>query len=113
MTTEQAENVKKYRRTAGCSQEDLAERAGLSTGTIAKLEQGGSVRMETLHAVARALGVHTSQLMASDEPEPVRKEGPQPAEPSRPSYRNLSKRSRQVDRSNAVLGSAGRLVPAG
>lgn len=86
MTTEQAENVKKYRRTAGCSQEDLAERAGLSTGTIAKLEQGGSVRMETLHAVARALGVHTSQLMASDEPEPVRKEGPQPAEPSRPSY---------------------------
>ncbi|WP_327136589.1 sigma-70 family RNA polymerase sigma factor [Streptomyces sp. NBC_01340] len=27
--------------------------------------------------------------------------------------RNLSKRSRQVDRSNAVLGSVGRLVPAG
>ncbi|WP_353963435.1 PAS domain-containing protein [Streptomyces mirabilis] len=27
--------------------------------------------------------------------------------------RNLSKRSRQVDRSNAVLGSAGHLVPAG
>ena len=27
--------------------------------------------------------------------------------------RNLSKRSRQVDRSNAVLGSVGRPVPAG
>jgi transcriptional regulator with XRE-family HTH domain len=76
MTTEQAENVKKYRRTAGLSQEELAERAELSTGTISKLEQGGNVRMETLHAVARALGVHTSQLMAPDEPEPVRGEDP-------------------------------------
>ncbi|WP_405767802.1 DUF262 domain-containing protein [Streptomyces sp. NBC_01538] len=28
-------------------------------------------------------------------------------------HRNLSKRSRQVDRSNAVLGSVGRLAPAG
>jgi transcriptional regulator with XRE-family HTH domain len=76
MTTEQAENVRRYRRTAGLSQEGLAERAGLSTPTVSKLEQGGTVRVETVHAVARALGVHTSQLMASDEPEPVRGEDP-------------------------------------
>ena len=76
MTTDQADNVRKYRRAAGLSQEELAAAADLSPGTVRKLEQGGSVRMETLHTVARALGTQTSKLVASDEPEPVRGEDP-------------------------------------
>lgn len=36
-----------------------------------KVEQGGTVRMETLHALARALGVTTATLLAPDAPEPV------------------------------------------
>lgn len=36
-----------------------------------KAEQGGTVRMETLHTLARGLGVTTAALMASDAPEPV------------------------------------------
>ncbi|QMU74872.1 helix-turn-helix transcriptional regulator [Streptacidiphilus sp. PB12-B1b] len=71
MTTELADNVRKYRRRAGLSQEELAYAAGVSPGTVRKVEQGGTVRMETLHALARALGVTTSALMVPDAPEPV------------------------------------------
>ncbi|MET8828263.1 helix-turn-helix transcriptional regulator [Streptomyces sp. NPDC004608] len=53
------------------SQEELAHVAGVSPGTVRKVEQGGMVRMETLHALARALGVNTAVLMASEAPEPV------------------------------------------
>ncbi|MEU1674420.1 helix-turn-helix transcriptional regulator [Streptomyces roseifaciens] len=70
------ENVRKHRRLAGLTQEQLAYAAGLAPSTVAKLEQGGSVRIETLHILARALHVKTSQLMASDTPEPVRGEDP-------------------------------------
>lgn len=69
MTTDMADNVRKYRRRAGLSQEQLAHEAELSVATVSKLEQGGSVRIETLHTIARALGVKTSQLMADDPPE--------------------------------------------
>ncbi|MFE5536450.1 helix-turn-helix domain-containing protein [Streptomyces sp. NPDC056492] len=71
MATELADNVRKYRRRAGMSQEELAYAAGVSPGTVRKVEQGGTVRMETLHALARALRVTTGALMASDAPEPV------------------------------------------
>ncbi|WP_414168041.1 helix-turn-helix domain-containing protein [Streptoverticillium reticulum] len=68
------ENVRKHRRLRGLTQEQLAYAAGLAPSTVAKLEQGGNVRIETLHILARALHVKTSQLMASDTPEPVRSE---------------------------------------
>ncbi|WFB07930.1 helix-turn-helix domain-containing protein [Streptomyces sp. LX-29] len=71
MTTELADNVRKYRRRAGLSQEELAHAAGVSPGTVRKVEQGGTVRMETLHTLARALDVTTATLVASDAPEPI------------------------------------------
>lgn len=76
MSAELADNVRAYRRSAGLSQEQLANQSELSLGTIRKVEQGGNVRIETLHAIARALNVRTSQLLASDQPEPVRDEDP-------------------------------------
>ncbi|GGX77541.1 helix-turn-helix domain-containing protein [Streptomyces hiroshimensis] len=76
MSKELGENVKKHRRTAGLTQETLALAAGVAPSTVAKLEQGGNVRIETLHLLARALHVKTSQLMASDTPAPVREEDP-------------------------------------
>ncbi|MGW1052494.1 helix-turn-helix domain-containing protein [Streptomyces sp. NPDC001118] len=66
-----AENVKKFRRTAGLSQEGLAEAADLSLSTVRKVEQGGQVSMDTLAALARALGVSTSALFASEAPKSV------------------------------------------
>ncbi|MFD7020550.1 helix-turn-helix domain-containing protein [Streptomyces sp. NPDC059928] len=66
-----ADNVRKYRRTAGLSQEGLAEAADLSLSTVRKVEQGGHVSMDTLASLAGALGVSTSDLFASEAPEPV------------------------------------------
>ncbi|MGW0560106.1 helix-turn-helix transcriptional regulator [Streptomyces sp. NPDC003016] len=71
MTTALAQNVRKYRRAAGLSQEQLADGAGVSIGTVRKIEQGGDVRTDTLHTLARTLGVETSALFATDVPEPV------------------------------------------
>jgi len=66
-----SDNVRDLRRTAGLSQEELADRAGLSVSTVRKLEQGGSARVETLHVLARALGVETSALFGSEAPKPA------------------------------------------
>jgi transcriptional regulator with XRE-family HTH domain len=52
------------------SQEELAEAAGVSIGVIKKLERGGNVRMETLHDIARALGVVTVTFANPTSPEP-------------------------------------------
>ncbi|MFH8794881.1 helix-turn-helix domain-containing protein [Streptomyces sp. NPDC017941] len=71
MATGLAENVRTHRRTAGMSQEQLAEAADLSVGTVRKVEQGGDVRMETLHALARALDVPTSALFVTETTTPV------------------------------------------
>jgi transcriptional regulator with XRE-family HTH domain len=64
------ENLGDLRRTAGLSQEALASRANLSVGTIRKIEQGGSARVETLHVLARVLGVETSALFGTQAPKP-------------------------------------------
>ncbi len=74
MSEELAENVRKFRRAAGWSQEELAHHAGLSVGPVRTVEQGRNVRMETLHALARALEKKTSDLMAAGTPEPVRED---------------------------------------
>ncbi|UIX33503.1 helix-turn-helix domain-containing protein [Streptomyces sp. GQFP] len=71
MSTGLADNVRKFRRTAGLSQEGLAEAADLSLSTVRKAEQGGHLSMDTLAALARALGVSTSALFATEAPKSV------------------------------------------
>jgi transcriptional regulator with XRE-family HTH domain len=71
MSTGLADNVRKYRRAAGLSQEGLAEATDLSLSTIRKVEQGGDARVETLHILARALGVTTSALFSAEAPRSV------------------------------------------
>src|SRR5262249_36141627 len=44
--------------------------AGVSVGSVRKLEQGGQVRMDTLHKLARALNVVTVTFAAPTSPEP-------------------------------------------
>ncbi|MEU4367580.1 helix-turn-helix domain-containing protein [Micromonospora chersina] len=59
------ENLARIRRQSTLTQEQLAERASVSVETIRKLEQGTreSARLDTLHALARALGVPTTALL--------------------------------------------------
>lgn len=53
------------RRIAGLTQEQAAERAGISVDVIKKLEQGRkkSARLPTLHALAKGLGVELTALL--------------------------------------------------
>ncbi|MEH1014758.1 helix-turn-helix transcriptional regulator [Micromonospora sp. CPCC 206060] len=53
------------RRESRLTQEQLAERSGVSVEVIRKLEQGsrGTARLDTLHALARALRVQTTALL--------------------------------------------------
>ncbi|MFG3493579.1 helix-turn-helix domain-containing protein [Streptomyces sp. NPDC047928] len=71
MTTALAHNVRKHRRRRGWSQEELAQNTCLSIQTVRKIEQGGDVRTDTLHQVARGLGVTTAELFVADSPAPV------------------------------------------
>ncbi|MGP4115448.1 helix-turn-helix transcriptional regulator [Streptomyces sp. 4N509B] len=63
-----ADRLRDIRRRRGLTQEGLAERAGLSPATVKKIERGGTARVETYHALARALHVRTSALFDSPGP---------------------------------------------
>jgi transcriptional regulator with XRE-family HTH domain len=65
-----ADSIREIRRRRGMSQQELAESAGLSVQVIKKLEGGGNARLETLHMIARALGVRTLTFVTPDSPEP-------------------------------------------
>jgi transcriptional regulator with XRE-family HTH domain len=59
------DRIAQIRRRRSMTQEDLADRAGISADVIRKLEQNRrtSAAIRTLHAIARALEVETSELL--------------------------------------------------
>jgi transcriptional regulator with XRE-family HTH domain len=59
------DRVAEIRTRRALTQEELAERSGVSVATIRKLEQNDrtSARMLTLHRLANALDVTTSDLL--------------------------------------------------
>ncbi|MFF4403472.1 helix-turn-helix domain-containing protein [Streptomyces sp. NPDC001404] len=67
------DRLRDIRRRRGLTQEALADRAGLSLGVIKKIEGGGSARLDTYHALARALNVRTSALLESAGPHSTRR----------------------------------------
>ncbi|OWU98002.1 transcriptional regulator [Micromonospora wenchangensis] len=77
------ERLAGIRRESKLTQEQLAERSGVSVEVIRKLEQGtrGAARLDTLHALARALGVSTSTLLG---------DASQAAAQGEPGHRQLS-----------------------
>ncbi|MDX3024082.1 helix-turn-helix domain-containing protein [Streptomyces acidiscabies] len=60
--------IRKLRLTLDLTQEELATRSGLSVGVVKKIEQGGNGRLDTYHALARALKVRTSALFEPGAP---------------------------------------------
>ena len=65
-------NVAVYRKRAGMSQEDLAERLHVSRQTISKWETGQSAPdPETVVQLARLFGITTDQLLTEEAPHAV------------------------------------------
>lgn len=59
-------HIKEKRIAAGMTQEDLAEKSGISRATICGIESGKvrSTTTKTVQAIAHALGVTMDQLFA-------------------------------------------------
>ena len=59
------ENIKKYRKESNLSQEQLAQKAGITYSTLAKLESGHNQNptVKTLRQIAMALDVTLDDLM--------------------------------------------------
>ena len=60
-----SQNIKKYRKKNGVSQDKLSKLTGVTYNTIIKIESGATTnpRVETLNAIAKALGVTVDNLL--------------------------------------------------
>ena len=60
-------NIARYRETAGLTQATLAEKIGISTAFVSRVERGQKrMKVETLYATAKALNVSVDALLSSD-----------------------------------------------
>lgn len=60
-----SQNIKKYRKKKGISQDKLSKLAGITYNTIIKLESGATKnpRVETLNSIAKALNTTVDNLL--------------------------------------------------
>jgi len=60
-----AQNIKKYRKKKGVSQDKLSKLAGVTYNTVIKIESGATLnpRVETLRLIAKALDVTVDSLL--------------------------------------------------
>ncbi len=60
-----AQNIKKYRKKKGVSQDKLSKLAGITYNTIIKIESGATLnpRVETVRLIAKALNVTVDSLL--------------------------------------------------
>jgi predicted ATPase/DNA-binding XRE family transcriptional regulator len=77
-------SLKKHRLAAGLTQEELAERAGISARTVSDVERGlrTAVHRDTGHRLATALGLADEQLRAFDALAAARQAAPLPVPPA-------------------------------
>ncbi len=88
--------LRRHRLAAGLSQEDLAERAGLSIRGISDLERGARSipRLETIRLLADALGLDPDEraaLIAATRPDPTETAVPDPTAAPRATSRPVSR----------------------
>ena len=61
-------NITKFRKEAKIRQEELAERVGITSSTLSKIENGeGNVKLNTLEKIAEELQVRVVDLMYEDD----------------------------------------------
>ena len=60
-------NIARYREAAGLTQATLAEKIGISTAFVSRVERGQKrMKVETLYATAKALDVSVDALLSTD-----------------------------------------------
>lgn len=75
------EKILYYRKAAKLSQEELAERVGVSRQAVSKWELGDATpEVDKLLALAKAFGVTTDELLSGEEPAGAREQAPPPRE---------------------------------
>lgn len=80
-----AKNLRLLRDKQGMSQEALADRAGLHRTQLSVIERGlRNVRLDTLVALAAALGVPETALLTESGEEPVAPKRGRPRKQSQP-----------------------------
>jgi transcriptional regulator with XRE-family HTH domain len=69
--------LKRLRARSGLTQQELANRAGLSIALVVGLEQGkrNNPRLDTLRKLAAGLGCTVAELVGEAPPEPPRPRG--------------------------------------
>lgn len=70
-----ADTLKRLRTQAALTQQDLANRSGLSMAQIMAMEQGkrDNPRLDTLRKLAAGLGCTVGELVGDESPKPARK----------------------------------------
>lgn len=65
------DNIARYRGLTGLTQAQLAEKIGVSTAFLSRVERGQKMmKVRTLYATAQALGVSCDALLRADGPTP-------------------------------------------
>jgi transcriptional regulator with XRE-family HTH domain len=93
-----ARRIRALREASGLSQQEVAERGGLSLSLVSKLEQGkkGDPRASSLLALSAALGVKPGQLLDDLFPAPAAEEAkPESGEPAADGEREEKKEKKK------------------
>ncbi len=61
-----ARRLKQRRLRLGLTQTDLAQRSGISQGSVSHIERGGGTTVRNLYLLAQALGLLPSQLLEAE-----------------------------------------------
>lgn len=62
-----AKNIARYREAAGLTQATLAEKIGISTAFVSRVERGQKkMKVETLYATAKVLNVSVDALLSTE-----------------------------------------------
>ena len=60
-------NIARYREASGMTQATLAEKIGISTAFVSRVERGQKkIKLETLHSAAKVLNVSIDALLSTD-----------------------------------------------
>ncbi|TZE81977.1 helix-turn-helix domain-containing protein [Calorimonas adulescens] len=73
-------NIKKYRKQAGLTQQELADKANISRSYLADVENGRyNPSLETLNSIAKVLNIKVSDILNGDTDKEIQFKTPQEA----------------------------------